>query len=84
MQGKLYKRIRMLLRYTAGTGLFNQQYSHISAIALASVLGAELILPPGVHPSISDNEYRFVLMDWRCVCTDSELFAKQVCTSAGS
>ena len=59
MQGKLHKRIRMLLRYTAGTGLFNQQYSHISAIALASVLGAELILPPGVHPCMSDSESCF-------------------------
>lgn len=52
MQGRLHKRIRMVLQYTAGTGLFNQHYSHISAIALASVLGAELILPPGVHPYI--------------------------------
>ena len=61
----------MLLRYTAGTGLFNQQYSHISAIALASVLGAELILPPGVHPSlICENAYRFRFLAWRCVCSN--------------
>ena len=49
-QGRLYKRVRVLLRYTAGTGLINQHYSHISAIALAATLGAELVLPPGVRP----------------------------------
>jgi len=47
-QGRLYKRVRVLLRYTAGTGLINQHYSHISAIMLAATLGAELVLPPGV------------------------------------
>ncbi|KAK9827655.1 hypothetical protein WJX81_004166 [Elliptochloris bilobata] len=47
-EGRLHKRVRVLLRYTAGTGLINQHYSHISAIALAAVLGAELVLPPGV------------------------------------
>jgi len=49
-QGRLCKRVRLLLRYTAGTGLINQHYSHIAAIALAVVLGAELVLPPGVPP----------------------------------
>ena len=49
-QGRLYKPVRVLLRYTAGTGLINQHYSHISAIALAATLGAELVLPPGVRP----------------------------------
>jgi len=49
-QGRLYKPVRVLLRYTAGTGLINQHYSHISAIALAATLGAELVLAPGVRP----------------------------------
>ncbi len=49
-QGRLCKRVRLLLRYTAGTGLINQHYSHIAAFALAAVLGAEVVLPPGVRP----------------------------------
>jgi hypothetical protein len=49
-QGRLCKRVRLLLRYTAGTGLINQHYSHISVFALAAVLGAEVVLPPGVRP----------------------------------
>jgi hypothetical protein len=36
------------MRYTACTGLINQHYSHIAAFALATVLGAELVLPPAV------------------------------------
>ncbi|PSC70539.1 alternative oxidase [Micractinium conductrix] len=47
-QGRPYKRLRVLLRYTACTGLINQQYSHIAAFALAAALGAELVLPPAV------------------------------------
>ena len=42
----MYKRLRVLLRYTACTGLINQQYSHIAAFSLAAVLGAEIVLPP--------------------------------------
>ena len=45
-QGRIYKRLKVLLRYTACTGLINQQYSHIAAFALAAVLGAEIVLPP--------------------------------------
>lgn len=47
-EGRLYKRIRVLLRYTACTGLINQHYSHIAAFSLAAMLGAELVLPPAV------------------------------------
>lgn len=47
-EGRIYKRLRVLLRYTACTGLINQQYSHIAAFALGAVLGAELVLPPAV------------------------------------
>jgi hypothetical protein len=45
-EGRVYKRLRVLLRYTACTGLINQQYSHIAAFSLAAVLGAEIVLPP--------------------------------------
>ena len=47
----MYRKLRVLLRYTAGTGLINQHYSHIAAFALASVLGAEVVLPPAMHRS---------------------------------
>jgi hypothetical protein len=47
-EGRLYRRVRVLLRYTACTGLINQHYSHIAAFSLAAVLGAELVLPPAV------------------------------------
>lgn len=39
---------RVLLRYTACTGLINQQYSHIAAFALASMLRADIMLPPAI------------------------------------
>ena len=41
------RRYRLRLRYTACTGLVNQQYSHIAAFTLAAALGvAEVHLPP--------------------------------------
>lgn len=44
VNGKLY---RLQLRYTACTGLVNQQYSHIAAFTLAAALGvSEVHLPP--------------------------------------
>eukprot|EP00887_Chlorella_sp_A99_P002549 scaffold6.g2549.t1 len=47
-EGRLYRRVRVMLRYTACTGLINQHYSHIAAFSLAAVLGAEIVLPPAV------------------------------------
>ena len=44
LQGRRY---RLQLRYTACTGLVNQQYSHIAAFTLAAALGvSEVHLPP--------------------------------------
>lgn len=41
------RRYPVRLRYTACTGLVNQQYSHIAAFTLAAALGVhELLLPP--------------------------------------
>ena len=40
--------IRVVLHYTACSGLINQVYSHIAALVLASALRAELILPPAL------------------------------------
>lgn len=45
-EGRLYRRQRIIIRYTAGTGLINQHYCHINAFALAAALGAEIVLPP--------------------------------------
>lgn len=47
-EGRPYRRMRVLLRYTACTGLINQHYSHVAAFSLAAALGAELVLPPAV------------------------------------
>ena len=47
-QGRVARRLRVILRYTACTGLINQHYSHIAAFTLAALVGAELVLPPAV------------------------------------
>lgn len=49
IEGRVYKRMRLLMRYTACTGLMNQQYSHLAAFSLAATLGAEIVLPPAVY-----------------------------------
>ncbi len=45
---KVYKRIPLVVRYTACGGLFNQHYSHVAALSLALALGADVILPAAV------------------------------------
>lgn len=45
---KIFGKQRIIVRYTACTGLINQHYSHIAAFSLSHVLGAELVLPPAV------------------------------------
>lgn len=48
-EGRLHKRLRVLLRYTACTGLINQHYSHIAAFVLSAALQSEIVLPPAVQ-----------------------------------
>ncbi|BDA41859.1 hypothetical protein COCOBI_02-6540 [Coccomyxa sp. Obi] len=48
-EGRLHKQVRVLLRYTACTGLMNQHYSHIAAFALSAALKLEIVLPPAVE-----------------------------------
>ncbi len=48
-EGRLCKRLRVLLRYTACTGLINQHYSHIAAFVLSAALQSEIVLPPAVQ-----------------------------------
>lgn len=50
-------KLRVILRYTACSGLINQQYSHIAAFALAAALGSELVLPPAVQRDSFANYY---------------------------
>ena len=38
----------VLLRYSVCQELFNQMYAHMSALILADVLGADIVLPPSV------------------------------------
>lgn len=55
-EGRIWKRLRVVMRYTACTGLMNQHYSHIHAFALSAMLGAELVLPPGVRRSSFEDK----------------------------
>ena len=49
LEGRVCKRLKVLLHYTACTGLINQHYSHIAAFTLSSAIGAELVLAPGLQ-----------------------------------
>jgi hypothetical protein len=44
-EGRVHKRIPLVLRYTACGGLMNQHYSHLAALVMAVSLGADVILP---------------------------------------
>ena len=48
-EGRVHKRLRVILRYTACTGLINQHYSHIAAFVLAIALRSEIVLPPAAQ-----------------------------------
>jgi hypothetical protein len=49
LEDRHYKRRPVMLRYSACQGLFNQMYAHMSALILADVLGADIVLPPSVY-----------------------------------
>ena len=48
-EGRIHRRLKVLMHYTACTGLINQHYSHIAAFTLSSAIGAELVLAPGLQ-----------------------------------
>lgn len=50
-EGRLYRPVHKLVRYTACTGLFNQYYSHVAALALAATLRADVYFPPAATRS---------------------------------
>lgn len=62
----MYKRLKVLLRYTACTGLINQQYSHIAAFSLAAVLGAEIVLPPAAKRDSFAHYFSVFKVRWLC------------------
>lgn len=44
-EGRIYKRLSVVLRYEICNGLFNQHYAHINALTIALLLGADIVLP---------------------------------------
>ena len=78
------RRLRVVLRYVAGTGLINQHYSHVAALALAAVLGAEVVLPPAMHRSSFEHIFsvRASLSPHCCLLFDPSLLtALRTCRS---
>jgi hypothetical protein len=43
---RVYKRLRVLLRYTTCGSLFEQHFSHIAGLTIAATLGADVVVPP--------------------------------------
>jgi len=75
--GRAAARLDAVVRYTACTGLINQHYSHIAALALATRIGADVVLPPAAvrdsfgsyfHMAADKNE-----MAWSAAPLDSLL-----------
>lgn len=67
----MYRRVPLIVRYTACGGLFNQHYSHIAALSLALALGGDVLLPAAVK---RDSFANYFSQDpkknqvGRCVC----------------
>ncbi|KAL4423751.1 hypothetical protein ABPG75_001052 [Micractinium tetrahymenae] len=69
---------RILLRYMACMGGFNQLYSHVAALTLAAALGADVVLPPALaretYDSKSDPLHRKTeTMQWHAAPAESLL-----------
>ncbi|GAB4821695.1 hypothetical protein N2152v2_008741 [Parachlorella kessleri] len=47
-EGRIFRRMPMLLSYRVGSGLCNQLYIHLTALAVARQLGADLLVPPAL------------------------------------
>ncbi len=43
---RVYKRLRVLLRYTTCGNLIEQHFSHIAGLTIAAMLGADVVVPP--------------------------------------
>jgi hypothetical protein len=49
LEGRIYRRLPMLVRYTSCGGILQQHYSHLAALTIASALGADAALPFALH-----------------------------------
>lgn len=65
--------VRIIVRYTARLGLANQLYCHITAIALAVRLRAELILSHSAYRSSFEYAYDSSQTQWTLTATDTIL-----------
>eukprot|EP01023_Acetabularia_acetabulum_P032553 TRINITY_DN303_c0_g1_i3.p1 TRINITY_DN303_c0_g1~~TRINITY_DN303_c0_g1_i3.p1 ORF type:complete len:523 (+),score=52.65 TRINITY_DN303_c0_g1_i3:247-1815(+) len=65
------RKINMVVRYTACSGLVNQQYAHIASISIAVLLGAKLILPPSLQRLTFNSS--FTNTPWKQLPTDHVL-----------
>lgn len=65
--------VRIIVRYTARLGLANQLYCHVTAIALAVRLKAELILSHSAYRSSFEHAYDSSLTQWTLAATDTIL-----------
>ncbi len=74
-ENRVYKRIRVLLRYTACGALMNQHYAHISGLTLAAALGADVVMGPAVsretHANYVDSAPVQNKLQWRAVPFES-------------
>jgi hypothetical protein len=50
-EGRVYRRLHVLLRYSTCGSVMHQHYAHISGMALAAALGADAMLPPSLLES---------------------------------
>jgi hypothetical protein len=49
VEGRVYRRLSMLVRYTACGNIMQQHYSHVAALTIAASLGADAVLPYAFH-----------------------------------
>eukprot|EP01026_Neomeris_dumetosa_P053225 TRINITY_DN4750_c0_g1_i4.p1 TRINITY_DN4750_c0_g1~~TRINITY_DN4750_c0_g1_i4.p1 ORF type:complete len:572 (-),score=35.73 TRINITY_DN4750_c0_g1_i4:258-1760(-) len=58
-EGRIPRKMNMIVRYTTCGNIVEQQYSHMSAIALSTLLGAKLIMPPLFKKDSKQNWKQF-------------------------
>lgn len=47
-EGRVYRRLHVLLRYSTCGSVMHQHYAHVSGLAIAAALGADAMLPPSL------------------------------------
>ena len=70
---KLSQKPHIYVRYSACLGLANQLYSHITALALAARLGADLFLAPATHRSSFKHAFNSADAQWKTAATSTIL-----------